>query len=90
MKANERKRKTRSGVDTMRPEYDFSKGIRGKHAESYAAGTNVVVLEPDVAAEFRTSEEVNETLRALAGILHRRKKRTPRKAVNTTARRRSS
>ena len=90
MKANERKRKTRSGVDTMRPEYDFSKGIRGKHADSYAAGTNVVVLEPDVAAEFRTSEEVNETLRALAGILHRRKKRTARKAVNRTAAKRSS
>jgi hypothetical protein len=80
MRANERKRKTRA-ADTMRPEYDFSKGIRGKHAARYAAGTNVVVLEPDVAAEFRTSEEVNETLRALAGILRRRKKHTPRKAV---------
>jgi hypothetical protein len=76
MKANERKRKTRVGEDTLRPEYDFSKGIRGKHAVRYAAGTNVVVLEPDVAAEFRTAEEVNETLRALAGILRRRKKRT--------------
>jgi hypothetical protein len=90
MKTNGPKRKTRSGVDTMRPEYDFSKGIRGKHADSYAAGTNVVVLEPDVAAEFRTSEEVNETLRALTGILHRRKKRTTRKAVSRTAARRSS
>jgi hypothetical protein len=59
----------------MRPQYDFSKGVRGKHAARYAAGTNVVVLEPDVAAEFRTAEEVNETLRAVARILHRRSRR---------------
>jgi hypothetical protein len=80
MKANGRKRKTHSGEDTMRPEYDFSKGVRGKHADQYAAGTNVVVLEPDVAAEFPTAEEVNEALRALAGILRRRKDRRTRKA----------
>lgn len=65
----------------MRPEYDFSKGVRGKHAARYAAGTNVVVLEPDVAAEFRTAEEVNETLRDVANILRRRKRRTTRKPV---------
>ncbi len=61
--------------DTMRPKYDFSKGVRGKHA----AGTNIVVLEPDVAVEFRTAEDVNDTLRAVAGILRRRKRRTNRK-----------
>lgn len=65
----------------MRPEYDFSKGVRGKHAARYAAGTNVVVLEPDVAAEFRTSEDVNETLRAVADILRRRNRRTSRKTA---------
>jgi hypothetical protein len=65
----------------MRREYDFSKGVREKHAARYAAGTNVVVLEPDVAAEFRTAEEVNATLRAVAGILRRRKKRTSRKTA---------
>jgi hypothetical protein len=63
----------------MRSEYDFSKGMRGKHAARYAAGTNVVVLEPDVAAEFQTAEEVNEALRGLAKLLHQRKKRTARK-----------
>ena len=63
----------------MRPEYDFSKGVRGKSAARYAAGTNVVVLEPDVAAEFRTAREVNETLRAVAHILQRRKKSASRK-----------
>ncbi|OFW19372.1 MAG: hypothetical protein A3H27_14355 [Acidobacteria bacterium RIFCSPLOWO2_02_FULL_59_13] len=78
MKAKQSSRKVPSERDTLRPEYDFSKGVRGKHAARYAAGTNVVVLEPDVAAEFPTPEDVNETLRAVAGILRRRKKRTNR------------
>jgi hypothetical protein len=81
MKANQRRRKAGPDEDTMRPEYDFSKGVRGKHAARYAAGTNVVVLEPDVAAEFRTAEEVNETLRAVASILRRRKKRINKKTA---------
>ena len=81
MKANRSRRKAGSDEDTMRPEYDFSKGVRGKHAARYAAGTNVVVLEPDVAAEFRTAEDVNETLRAVAGILRRRQKRANRKTA---------
>ena len=51
--------------DEMRPEYDFSKGVRGKHTKRYAEGSNVVVLDPDVAAEFKTSEEVNRALREL-------------------------
>ena len=81
MKANRSKRKRHSDEDTMRPEYDFSKGVRGKHAARYAAGTNVVVLEPDVAAEFRTAEDGNDTLRAVADILRRRQKRTNRKTA---------
>jgi len=64
--------------DTLRPEYDFSKGIRGKHAAKYAEGTNVVVLEPDVARAFRTAEEVNETLRAVSKMLQQRRKRSGR------------
>jgi len=52
--------------EEMRPEYDFSGGVRGKYSARYAAGTNVVVLDPDVAREFRTSEEVNKALRELA------------------------
>jgi hypothetical protein len=50
-------------VDDMRPEYDFSGGVRGKYAAQYAAGTNVVRLEPDVAAVFPDSESVNAALR---------------------------
>jgi len=64
--------------DILRPEYDFSKGIRGKHAAKYAEGTNVVVLEPDVARDFRTAEEVNETLRAVSKMLQQRRKRSGR------------
>ena len=65
----------------MRAEYDFSKGIRGKHAAQYAAGTNVVVIEPDVAAEFPTAEEVNQTLRAVAQLLQRRRKTIKRRTA---------
>ena len=54
-----------SNEDGMRKEYDFSDGVRGKHAAQYAEGSRVVVLDPDVAAEFKTSEEVNRVLREL-------------------------
>jgi hypothetical protein len=67
--------------DRLRSSYDFSKGVRGKHAEQYAAGTNVVVIDPDVAAEFPTTEEVNETLRAVAQLLQRHRKSTGRKTA---------
>ena len=49
--------------DYLRPEYDFSKGIRGKHAKKYAQGSNVVLLEPDVAELFPTAAAVNKALR---------------------------
>ena len=49
-------------------EYDFRKGVRGKYAARYAAGTNVVVLAPDVAAVFPDADSVNEALRALVKI----------------------
>ena len=54
--------------DELRPEYDLTKlkgKVRGKYAERYKQGTNVVLLEPDVAAFFHNSEEVNEALRKL-------------------------
>lgn len=47
----------------MRDEYDFSEGARGKYAERFKQGSNVVVLDPDVAAEFPTPEAVNKALR---------------------------
>ena len=52
-------------VNEMRAEYDFRGGVRGKYAQKYAEGSNVVVLDPDVAERFKTSEEVNRALRKL-------------------------
>jgi hypothetical protein len=59
---------TRSELDDeLRPEYDLSKllkdGVRGKYAERYKAGTNLVLLAPDVMQAFPTDEAVNEALR---------------------------
>lgn len=51
--------------DTMRPEYDFSNAVRGKYHIAYQKSTNIVVLEPDVAARFKNSRAVNEALRAV-------------------------
>jgi hypothetical protein len=75
-------KKTRSKSDVKRqipadeilPEYDFRKSQRNPYASRYAAGSSVVVLEPDVAAAFPTAGEANDALRALAAIIqkHRR------------------
>ncbi|XPM53228.1 MAG: hypothetical protein EDM05_034145 [Leptolyngbya sp. IPPAS B-1204] len=54
--------------DEMRPEYDFSGGVRGKYYQAYQQASNVVVLDPDVAEVFRDSADVNEALRMLAKI----------------------
>jgi hypothetical protein len=48
----------------MRPQYDFSGAVRGKYHKRYLEGTNVVVLEPDVAKRFKNSASVNEALRS--------------------------
>ena len=62
--------------DTMLPEYDFSKGVRGKYAKPFASGTNIIVLDPDLAKIFPDSDSVNDTLRAVAKIALRSKKQT--------------
>lgn len=53
--------------DEVRPEYDLRKllkgAVRGKYAQRYRAGTNLVLLEPDVAKEFPNERAVNEALR---------------------------
>jgi hypothetical protein len=61
-------------ASVMLDHYDFSKGVRGKYAKRFAQGTNLVLLEPDVAKAFPDAASVNETLRALAGIIRRQKK----------------
>jgi hypothetical protein len=60
--------------DELRPEYDFSqlKGrVRGKYVERYREGTNVVLLDPDVAAAFPDAKAVNEALRLLIDVAQR-------------------
>ena len=54
--------------DVMRTEYNFSTGIRGKHHEAFRQGTNLVLLEPDVAEVFKDSATVNAALRTLVNI----------------------
>jgi len=61
--------------DPMQQEYDFSGGVRGKYAARYAEGSNVVVLDPDVAEVFPDAASVNEALRALAKIARKQGKR---------------
>lgn len=63
-----------SESDDMRPEYDFSGGTRGKYAKRYTEGTNVIVLDADLADVFPNGESVNRTLRALAEIIRAQRK----------------
>ena len=66
--------------DELRPEYDetlLKNGIRGKYAEQYAGGTNIVRLEPDVAAAFPTEEAVNEALRFVLKVMDEAKHLSP-------------
>lgn len=61
------KKKTAKEHDELRPEYDMHQllkgGVRGKYVERYRAGTNLVLLEPDVAKSFPNERAVNEALR---------------------------
>ena len=60
---NERMKKNNEPDPMMRDEYDFSEGVRGKYAARFSKGSNVIVLDPDVASEFATNEAVNRALR---------------------------
>lgn len=62
----------------MLEEYDFSKGVRGKYAKKYAEGTNIVIIDPDVAKYFPDHDAVNEALRALAAIIEKHEEKVAR------------
>ena len=66
---NSSSKKRLEDEDTMRPEYDFSKAVRWVTAARYAQGTNVVLLDPDVAAFFPDTRAVNEALRTFARLV---------------------
>ena len=54
--------------DNLEPEYDFSGAARGKYYQHYQQGTNVILLDPDVAQAFKDSESVNRALRLLLDL----------------------
>jgi hypothetical protein len=70
-------------ADEMRPEYDLRGGVRGKYYQQYREGTNVVLVEPDVAAVFRDAESVNQALRVLIQAASQFEVATPPKAERT-------
>ena len=59
----------------MRKEYDFRDAVVGKYARRYAEGTNMVLLDPDVADMFPDSKSVNDALRSLVRIAKQSKTR---------------
>ena len=63
-----KKASAKRGDDDLRPEYDLAKlkgGVRGKYYRRATAGTNLVLIEPDLAEVFRDGESVNRALRLL-------------------------
>jgi hypothetical protein len=75
------KKVKRSGVSDLRAEYTrevLGQGVRGKYLKQYRAGTNLVLLEPDVAAAFPTDSAVNDALRTLLQAAKAVKVATPR------------
>ena len=75
--------------DPMRDHYDFTGGVRGKYAKRYAEGSNVVVLDPDVARMFPNRDAVNQTLRAIAQIVQLQERRRSRAKKSAAPDRRS-
>jgi hypothetical protein len=66
--------------DELLPEYDFAKmqgGVKGKYVQRYRSGTNLVLLDPDIAKAFPTDASVNEALRLLLQIADRQQQISP-------------
>jgi hypothetical protein len=79
MRAMKRMAPKRERRGRLRAEYDLSKlkgGERGKHLARYRAGTNLVLLSPDVAAYFPDDQSVNTALRTLIRVANGRVRRT--------------
>jgi hypothetical protein len=65
--------------EEMLPEYDFSRGVRGKYADRFTKDTIMVVLDPDVAAIFPDRKSVNTALRALGQVVRDRQRASGRR-----------
>ena len=61
------KQRAKNTIDELRPEYDLTAllkgGVKGKYAAELGAGTNLVLIEPEIHSEFKTDKEVNDALR---------------------------
>ncbi len=79
MKKKASGRSRRNERDTMRPEYDFSRAVRGVTAARYAQGANIAVIDPEVLDVFPDGATVNQTLRALAPVLRRQRRPAPKR-----------
>lgn len=80
------KKRVRKRSDELRPEYDFANmpgGVRGKYVERYRQGTNLALLDRDVAEAFPNDRAVNEALR----VVLKAAERLPRKASQKLHRR---
>ncbi len=67
--------------DELRPEYsksDLGRGIRGKYYQDFSAGTNLVLLSPDVATMFKDEKSVNDALRSLIKLAQKAVEKTNR------------
>ena len=86
-----KKKTDQNPSDDLRPEYDFASmkgGVRGKYVRRYRAGTNIVLVEPDVAEAFPTEDAVNEALRGVLDTTRavRRTGGLPNKALQPASR----
>lgn len=69
-------------ADEVLPEYDFRAAAPNRYASRYAAGSKVIVLEPDVAAAFPSSAEVNDALRTVAALIEKHRVKHPASRSN--------
>ena len=74
MRKTASRRNPKNDRDTMRPEYDFSAGVRGATAARYAQGANIAVIDPEVLDVFPDGATVNQALRALAPVLRQQRR----------------
>ena len=78
-----KKASTRKNKDELRPEYDLSKlkgGVRGKYHKQATAGTNLVLIEPELNELFPDAEAVNRALRLLHDTAKRSANRRQKRA----------
>ncbi len=81
------KKTGRRKADELRPEYDFANlrgGVRGKYVQRYRQGTNLALLDRDVAEVFRNDRAVNEALRAVMNAAVKVSRKLPNKRLELT------